>query len=352
MTEKTERHLVTRTPRRRLLRTLGVLGALSAFANLGSLRAAKAQTLPSNPPGVPDSIVVTLLGTGTPEPDPHRFGAATLVEAGGLRFLFDAGRGAAIRLNQLKIPLGSIESVLLTHFHSDHVVGLPDVWLMGFINPFFGNRKGALRVVGPTGTKRFIDHLEQAYSDDVKIRIADQKIEPANTKISATEFATDGVIFDRNGVKITAFAVDHGELIKPAYGYRVDYAGKSVLLSGDTKYDENLIRYGAGADLVIHEVGEAPDGMKDLPFIKDIMAHHTTAEECGRVFAKIAPKLAVYTHLVLLSGPKFPPISHAELEARTRKTYSGPLVIGDDLTRFVVAEQVTMMRWNPQTARY
>ena len=327
------------------------LGAGSLIGG-GYLRAAHAQSSSDGRAVPPDSIVVTLLGTGNPEPDPDRFSAATLVEAGGLRLLFDAGRGAAIRLHQLKVPLGSIETVFISHLHSDHVVGLPDVWLMGFINPVFGNRKGALRVQGPRGTGKMVEHIDQAFQADVQIRIADQKVDPANTKLSVLEFERDGVVFEKNGVKVTAFSVDHGELIKPAFGFRIDYAGRAVLISGDTRFDENLIKHGRGADLVIHEVGEAPEAMKDIPFVKDIMAHHTSAEECGRVFTQINPQMAAYTHLVLMGGPKFPPISEAELVAKTRKTYSGPLVIGDDLTRFVVGQKVSVTRWNRQHGSY
>lgn len=293
-----------------------------------------------------DAITVTLLGTGNPEPEPDRFSASTLVEAGGMRFLFDAGRGAAIRLYQLGVPLGSLESVFLTHLHSDHVVGLPDLWLMGFINPAFGARKGALEVTGPQGTANLVKHLSLAYEADVKIRVEDQAVEPASTRMSAKEFGDDGVVFEKGGVRITAFTVDHGRHIKPAVGYRIDYRGRSVLLSGDTRFEPNVIKMGRGVDLLVHEVAEAPEASQSMPWVKDILAHHVTAEEAGRVFALTRPKMAAYTHLVLLRVPNMPPVSLDDLETKTRKTYQGPLTIGEDLTRFVVGAGIRIQRWN------
>lgn len=313
----------------------------AALAGISWAVSAQTQT-----PASDASIVVTLLGTGTPEPELNRFSAATLVEAGGMRFLFDAGRGASIRLYQLGVPLGSLDAVFLSHLHSDHVVGLPDVWLTGFINPVFGGRKGALEVVGPSGTRKLVDHLAQAYSGDVKIRIDDQRVDPAHTRIAAREFLAEGVIFDQKGVRITAFEVDHGEHIKPAFGFRVDFQDRSVLLSGDTKYDPNVVRMGKGVDLLVHEVAEAPEEAKSLPWVKDILSHHVTAEEAGLVFQETRPKLAAYTHLVLLRVPPMPPVSISDLEAKTRKSYRGPLVVGEDLTRFLVGAQVRVQRWD------
>jgi ribonuclease Z len=112
---------------------------------------------------------VTLLGTGTPVPSPDRFGPCTLVEAGDQKFLIDAGRGATIRLYQLKLPIGHIDVQLLTHYHSDHTSGVPDVWLTGWLESYFGARKTPYRVIGPTGARELIENLERAYALDIKI---------------------------------------------------------------------------------------------------------------------------------------------------------------------------------------
>jgi ribonuclease Z len=103
-------------------------------------------------------------------------------------------------------------------------------------------------VIGPTGAKELMANLARAYAADVRIRIADQKLPAEGAAVTAEEFSADGVVYERNGVRVTAFEVDHGPEIKPAYGYRIDYRGRSVLISGDTRFSENLIRNGKGVD--------------------------------------------------------------------------------------------------------
>ncbi|HAF13556.1 MAG TPA: MBL fold metallo-hydrolase, partial [Blastocatellia bacterium] len=122
------------------------------------------------------SFKVTLLGTGTPIPMVERFGPSILVEAGSEKLLFDCGRGAAIRLWQLHIPMRDVTAVFFTHLHSDHIVGFPDLWLTGWLPPPFGHRTEPMHVYGPRGTKQMILHLEKAYRADIRIRIADEKL--------------------------------------------------------------------------------------------------------------------------------------------------------------------------------
>ena len=176
---------------------------------------------------------VTLLGTGDPIPRTDRFGPATLVEAGGLELLFDVGRGATQRLVQMKIALSAVDAVFLTHFHHDPLVGLPDIWMTGWIPPPFGRRSVPFEVWGPTGTASLLKHLEQAFALNTSIRIPDELLPPAGIEMVAHEFDEDGVVYEKDGVKVTAFAVNHGDLIKRAYGYRVDYDGRAVVISGE-----------------------------------------------------------------------------------------------------------------------
>src|SRR4029078_7328517 len=118
---------------------------------------------------------VTLLGTGVPIPSPDRFGPCTLVEAGDQKFLIAAARAPTIRLYQLKLPIGRIDVQFLTHYHSDHTSGVPDVWLTGWLESHFGQRTTPYRVIGPSAAKRLMENLERAYAGDVKIRHADEK---------------------------------------------------------------------------------------------------------------------------------------------------------------------------------
>jgi ribonuclease Z len=281
---------------------------------------------------------VTLLGSGIPVPQPDRFGPATLIEAGGQKLLFDAGRGATVRLFQLRVPLREVGPLFLTHFHSDHTVGIPDVWLSGWLGGPWARRQTPFRVIGPTGTKDLMANLERAYAADIRIRMADENYPAEGIRVIAEEFPAGGVVYDKDGVRVTAFDVDHGDLIKPAYGYRIDYDARSVVISGDTRFNKNVIKYGTGADLLIHEVAAVrPDLLKDAQ-VQRVMAHHTSPQEAGRVFQIARPKLAVYTHLVLLARPGVPAVTTEELVAQTRAAYDGPLVVGEDLMAFNVGK--------------
>jgi len=288
---------------------------------------------------------VTLLGTGDPIPRTDRFGPATLVEVGGQELLFDVGRGATQRLVQMNIALSAIDAVFLTHFHHDHLVGLPDIWMTGWIPPPFGRRSVPFEVWGPTGTASLLSNLEEAFALNTSIRIPDELLPPAGIEMIAHEFDQDGVVYEKDGVIVTAFAVNHGDLIKPAYGYRIDYDGRAVVISGDTRFDRNLIAAAKGADLIVHEVALASEELlASSEQFRRIVAHHTTPEEAGIVFAEVAPKLAVYTHLVMLSSRTIPEAPLPSLIARTRTNYNGPLVIGEDLMSFIVDDTVSISR--------
>lgn len=288
-----------------------------------------------------DTFKVTLLGSGMPSPDPLRFGPATLVEAGSQKILVDAGRGATMRLFQLGIAIGSIDLLLLTHFHSDHVVGLPDIWLTGWLGGKFGRRTSPMRVVGPEGTVQLAHHLEKAYCADIAIRIADEKLPADGARIEAGEFSNDGVIHDRDGLRITCFEVDHGDKIKPAFGYRFDYAGKSAVLSGDTRYCENLIAHAGGVDLLVHEIAMTRPHLMEVERIRRVMGHHSTPKDAARVFAKCTPGLAVFNHVVLIGDSDNAPPSVRDLIEATRQGYDGAFVVGEDLMTFTVGESIT-----------
>jgi ribonuclease Z len=287
-------------------------------------------------PSLGQDFKVTLLGTGNPRPVMSRFGPSILVEAGKEKLLFDCGRGATQRLYQLKIPFTDITGLFLTHLHSDHTVGIPDLWLTGWVM----GRDTPLPVWGPKGTKTMMKHLQEAYAFDIHIRRdVDTKLPGAGVMVIAKDIQ-QGVVYDKNGVKVTAFLVDHGE-IRPAFGYRIDYGGHSVTLSGDTRPSENLIRFAQGTDVLIHEVidvGAYTDLSKGdtSEQEKKIIEHHTTAEQAGTVFSRVKPRLAVYSHIV---PPEVP-----DVVPHTRKTYDGPLEVGEDLMSIEIGDRITVHR--------
>lgn len=284
------------------------------------------------------SFKVTLLGTGSPQPRMDRFGPSILVEAGEKKLLFDCGRGAAQRIEQLGIPFTAIDALFITHLHSDHTVGIPDLWLTGWAR----GRKVPLEVWGPDGTDAMMSHLAEAYQFDIQIRQIDDKLPPQAIAVAAHDIQ-QGVVYDRAGIKVTAFLVDHG-VVKPALGYRIDFSGHSVVLSGDTRYSENLIRFSQQVDVLIHEVIDPDTFRAKNPFmsaerLQAIVGHHTTAELAGTVFSQVRPRLAVYSHIV--------PGDAANLVPLTRKTYAGPLEVGEDLMSFEIGQSVTVHRPAP-----
>lgn len=286
-----------------------------------------------------DLFRVTLLGTGAPPPVVDRFGPSTLVEVGTEKFIFDAGRGAMQRLHQLQIPFADITGVFLTHHHSDHVVGFTDLWLTGWIGRPWGKRRTPLRVWGPEGTQQMMEHLPKAFHVDIRVR--SKSYPPEGVKLEAQDIR-EGLVYDVDGVKVSTFEVDHGGEELPAFGYRIDYRGHSAVLSGDTTFNENLIRHAQGADLLVHEVTAASESAAETAAqLKRISSNHTTPEQAGEVFARVNPKLAVYNHLLLFGGARV-----EDLIPATRKNYSGPILVGEDLTKIEIGDSVETRRFS------
>lgn len=310
-------------------------------ARRGLLALAAALALAGGTAQAEELMRVTLLGTGSPRPAPDRNGPSTLVEAGGLRLMFDFGRGNTVALYRLNVPIGSIDAHFITHMHSDHINGLSDTYLTGWIGTPYGGRTKPFRIYGPQGTQAMMEHLYTAFAEDRRIRQEDEGYPLSGIAYDAADIG-EGTVFERDGVRVSAFPVDHGEHIKPAFGYRIEYRGHAVVLSGDTRYSKRVEKEATGADLVVHEVatvsGDPAKVLADFPAYRAILDHHTWPVEAGRLFAAAKPKLAVYSHIVIPANPAkgVPAATAAEIVAQTRQTYAGPLVVGEDLMRFSV----------------
>jgi len=246
----------------------------------------------------------------------------------------------------LAINPADLTKVFLTHLHSDHIISLPEIYLFPWASQ---GRNQPLQVWGPDGTRSMLKHLQEAFAFDIHVRRdVDEKFPPEGIKVVATDIR-QGVVYDANGVKVTAILVDHGP-VKPAFGYRVDYRAHSVVLSGDTKPPDNLIRFSQGVDLLIHELGRSKqdpllDGPPDelLPGsrqtrgqAKTIADHHTDGVEAGRVLQRVQPKLAVFSHS---------PVTSAATLALVRQNYAGPVEFGEDLMTIEVGDTVSVHRF-------
>jgi ribonuclease Z len=330
----------SRTPRSRRPLSVGSKGAMnftrftrSAVAVswlLGSVawEHATAQV----PTSAAAEIKVTLLGTGGPAPSVDRFSACVLVEAGTRKLLFDAARGCAIRVQQARVAWSDLSAVFVTHLHSDHVLGIPDIFLTGWT----AGRTMPFEVWGPKGTNEMMTHVAQAYRFDIATRLANSRQPPQLVAIDIVP----GVVYERDGVKVTAFDVDHGD-VKPAFGYRIDFGRRSVVLSGDTRFSENLIRIARETDVLVHEVAlGAPSLSAQQAYA---MALHTLPDQAAEVFRRVHPRLAVYSHVLLLGD-----VSSNDVIARTRATYVGPLEMGTDLTVIDVGREIAVSHIEPE----
>ncbi len=287
-------------------------------------------------------IKVTLLGTGAPIPLMDRQGPATLVEAGGKRLLFDAGRGVSQRLWQLKKPLSAIDALFITHLHSDHLVGLPDLWLTGWLQPEYGRRQAPLRLIGPEKISLLAQSLKAGFAPDIAYRSEKEGLPTAGVDFSVTEIGKAGAVFEESGVRVTAFDVDHG-VVKPAYGYRIDFAGKSVVISGDTTFAPALVEQARGVDLLVHEVAAAAPGLRENAFVKRQFEYHSSPESLARTLTQARPKAAVLTHFVLLGSPTNPPPTpYAALAEVRAQGYEGPLTAGVDLMEITIGADIAI----------
>lgn len=328
--------------------TLGVVAALIlggvAYALRGDLatmlveRAARDGVSANLPQHLPDGLHAVFCGTGSPLPDRQRAGPCFAVIAGERVFIFDAGEGAAETLALMGIPLGDAEAVYLTHLHSDHFDGLAPVALQRWT---MASATEPLTVIGPTGVSRVVAGLNEAYAIDAGYRTAHHGPEvmpPTGAGLRAEEFVVpteDGqtiVLRDEDGLRILAFHVDHAPT--NAVGYRIEYAGRSIVVSGDTARSNSLAIAARGANLLVHEAisprldrimhDAARDAGRDnlSKIFVDILDYHTTPEDAGSAAEAAGVGALAITHFL----PQTPIPGLASTFVRdARRTYDGPI---------------------------
>lgn len=271
---------------------------------------------------------VTLLGTGSPLPDPHRAGPATLVQAGATNLLVDCGRGVLMRLAAAGLPTPALLTAqLLTHLHSDHVTDFNDVvttrWVTSPVD-------SPLPVVGPPGTTAFAARTLEMLRDDIGYRMThhdDLGWEPGVTVGEVLEGPVDLPGAADAGVTVTAAPTDHRP-VSPTVGYRIEHEGRAVVLAGDTVPCEGLDRLLAGADVYVQTVIR-DDVIRRIPLqrLQDVCDYHSTVADAARTAARAGVRTLVLTHMV----PAPVPGAEGEWVELAREHFDGEVLAPDDL---------------------
>jgi ribonuclease BN (tRNA processing enzyme) len=306
--------------------SIAVLAVATTLA-AGFLRAS--DFAQESPPRGPMESALIMLGTGTPAPDPSAWGPASAVVAGNRLFVVDAGAGVSRRLAAAGFPrIKQVEAVFLTHLHSDHTLGYPDLifttWIMG--------RRQPLAVFGPPGLRRMTDAILVAWRDDVDVRVKGLERETREwLRVEATEIRP-GVVYDQGGVKVTAIPVPHGDW--QAFAYRFDLPGRSMTFSGDTAPNPALAKAARGTDILVHEVYNgkrvAPEARPGGEFWPEYLrTYHTSDAELAHIATEVNPGLLVLNHVLRLGG------TDEDILRNIREAgYKGRVVVAKDLDRY------------------
>jgi ribonuclease Z len=292
-------------------------------------------------------IRVTILGSGDPFVKIGQASASILMEVGNEEkdmFFFDVGSGSLANFNGLQLPVTSTNKVFLTHLHADHVGDLPTlIW-----STAKAGRRDPVEVWGPAsdnesyGTKHFTDHLEEAFAWDTESMNGHPGQSGAHTITTEIPYDKTEVVYERNGVKVTSFPVIH--LHPGAVGYKLEYAGRSVVFSGDTRPCTTVVDAAKGADLLIHEtfpsVGVyAKKASVPVEFAEQIVnGVHTSPAMAGKVFKLAGARMSVMWHFAVDHETVGPAISEV------REQYDGPVTIAQDLTAFNIASEALIVR--------
>lgn len=270
------------------------------FCSISSAQLASAGT-------IYDGLKITLCGTSSPLPAPGRAQACVAVETPKHLYLVDAGSGSAATANLAGVPTEKLRGILLTHFHSDHISDIGDFNL----NSWVAGRPQPLQVIGPDGVDRIVEGLNITYELDRGYRVSHHGAEFLNPELGILQSRSinEGVIVDEDGLRITAFEVSHPP-IEPAFGYRLDYGGRSVVISGDSLVTDKIVEISDGADVVLHDAMElqlvqtAENVLRNAgvtrtaKVLHDIQDYHATTEDLQRLVDEAEIGLLALYHLV------------------------------------------------------
>ncbi len=294
---------------------------------------------------LPDGLHVLLCGAGGPLPDPVRSGPCVAVVAGRTLVLVDAGSGGTRNLGRMGLAPGLVDALFLTHFHSDHIDGLGELATIRWAG---AARTSPLPVFGPAGVEEVVAGFVRAYQQDVAYRIAHhgpETVPPSGAGMTARPFPAPApgeapVVYEANGLRVTAFAVDH-EPVRPAVGYRFEYGGRSLLVSGDTSKSANLEAQAEGVELLVHEAlaahlvarmnaaARAAGRANMAKITSDIPDYHATPVEAAEIAAAVGAKHLLFYHVV-------PPLPLPGLDqaflAGVSDAFDGGVTLGRDGT--------------------
>jgi ribonuclease Z len=277
---------------------------------------------------------IYFLATGGPHLSKTRHGIATLVYVNGHWFLFDVGRATLQRMGECGIPVRDVTKVFFTHLHSDHICGMSDFWMTGW---FVEQRGQPLQIWGPLGTKRFISGLHEVHHFDLSIRLRYQKAPPAGVMFHTTEFTT-GLVYAADGITISAFEVDHGMDVRPAYGFKIEWNGLVLVLSGDTTLCEGVMENAAGCDLLVHEIAAAADELlEENSTTRHIVSIHTDPDQMAEICNRTKPRLTMLNHVNQWQVNRF------DILHRIRSKYSGLIDMAEDRMEVLLGPDIRVI---------
>ncbi|WP_317493513.1 MBL fold metallo-hydrolase [Haloechinothrix sp. LS1_15] len=274
------------------------------------------------------TTTLVLLGTaGGPTPHGHRFSPAQAVVVDGVAYVFDCGNGVAHQLARAGIPFSAIRSVFVTHNHSDHNADLGTLLMLGW-----SGLRPPVRVYGPPPVENMVKHLWEGHRYDLDLRVTDEGRRPLHEMVEVTEASRGGVVYADDLVTVTATLVEHPP-VHPAFGFRIDTADRSIILSGDTVPCDNLVQLATGADVLVHETMHVPalEGLlsrhNGTRLREHLLASHTRSDEVGIVAERAGVPLLVLSHLTPADGS----VDDETWRREGQKGYSGTVIVGQDL---------------------